>query len=36
MQAHIYLGTLNSHLEGFLEKSKVLWIKKKEAKAKAQ
>lgn len=38
MQAHIYLGTLNSHLEGFLKKSKATsFVEKKiDAKAKAQ
>lgn len=39
MQAHIYLETLNSHLKGFLEKSKATSFvekKKKEAEAKAQ
>lgn len=33
MQAHIYLGTLNSHLKGFLEKSKATsFVEKKKKK----
>lgn len=37
MQAHIYLGTLNSHLKGFLEKSKATsFVEKKKKRGRSQ